>query len=74
MRATDGTQNFYIFRLADILLLKAEALAHTGNLTGAMALVNQNAALLVRDSDAKELLIARSVELLRQNELCMQLS
>ena len=41
MRATDGTQNFYIFRLADILLLKAEALAHTGNLTGAMALVNQ---------------------------------
>jgi hypothetical protein len=41
MRATDGTQNFYIFRLADILLLKAEALAHTGNLSGAMALVNQ---------------------------------
>lgn len=41
MRAADGTQNFYIFRLADILLLKAEALAHTGDLTGAMALVNQ---------------------------------
>ncbi len=41
MRATDGTQNFYIFRLADILLLKAEALAHTGDLNGAMALVNQ---------------------------------
>lgn len=41
MRATDGTQNFYIFRLADIILLKAEALAHTGDLNGAMALVNQ---------------------------------
>ncbi len=41
MRATDGTQNFYIFRLADIILLKAEALARTGDLTGAMALVNQ---------------------------------
>jgi hypothetical protein len=41
MRKTDGTQNFYIFRLADILLLKAEALAHTNDLTGAMALVNQ---------------------------------
>jgi starch-binding outer membrane protein, SusD/RagB family len=41
MRKTDGTQNFYIFRLADILLLKAEALAHTGDLTGAMTLVNQ---------------------------------
>ncbi len=41
MRKTDGTQNFYIFRLADIILLKAEALAHNGDLTGAMALVNQ---------------------------------
>ncbi len=41
MRATDGTQNFYIFRLADIILLKAEALAHTGDLAGSMALVNQ---------------------------------
>ena len=41
MRATDGSQNFYIFRLADIILLKAEALAHTGDLTGAMTLVNQ---------------------------------
>lgn len=41
MRATDGTQNFYIFRLADIILLKAEALAHTGDLNGAMGLVNQ---------------------------------
>lgn len=41
MRKTDGTQNFYIFRLADIILLKAEALAHTGDLTGAMTLVNQ---------------------------------
>lgn len=41
MRATDGTQNFYILRLADIILLKAEALARTGDLAGAMALVNQ---------------------------------
>jgi hypothetical protein len=41
MRATDGTQNFYILRLADIILLKAEALAHTGDLAGAMTLVNQ---------------------------------
>ena len=41
MRATDGTQNFYIFRLADIILLKAEALARKGDLSGSMALVNQ---------------------------------
>ena len=41
MRKTDGTQNFYVFRLADILLLKAEALAHTGDLPGALVLVNK---------------------------------
>jgi len=41
MRATDGTQNYYIFRLADIILLKAEALAHTGDLVGSMTLVNR---------------------------------
>lgn len=40
MRATNGTQNFYLFRLADILLLKAEALAHNGDLNGSIALVN----------------------------------
>lgn len=41
MRKVDGTQNHYIFRLADIILIKAEALAHTGDLSGAMTLVNQ---------------------------------
>ena len=41
MRKSDGTQNFYILRLADILLIKAEALARTGDLSGAMTLVNQ---------------------------------
>ena len=41
MRDTNGNQNFYLARLADVLLLKAEALASTGNSTGAMALVNQ---------------------------------
>lgn len=41
MRDTNGNQNFYLARLADILLLKAEALASTGDVSGAMALVNQ---------------------------------
>lgn len=41
MRDTNGKQNFYIARLADILLLKAEALASTGDFSGAMTLVNQ---------------------------------
>jgi len=31
----------YVIRLADILLLKAEALAHSGDLAGALDLVNQ---------------------------------
>ena len=41
MRDTNGNQNFYIARLGDILLLKAEALVSTGDVSGAMSLVNQ---------------------------------
>jgi len=41
MRKTDGTQNYYIYRYSDILLLKAEALAQTGDTAGAMTLVNR---------------------------------
>jgi starch-binding outer membrane protein, SusD/RagB family len=40
-RDFNGTQNFIIFRLADILLLKAEALNELGDLDGAAALVDQ---------------------------------
>ncbi|PWA03976.1 RagB/SusD family nutrient uptake outer membrane protein [Flavobacterium psychrotolerans] len=72
MRATDGTQNFYIFRLADIILLKAEALAHNGDLAGAMTLVNQvrtrvalpNVAPAVSEDDAiNKILKERFLEL-----------
>ncbi len=41
MRDTNGNQNYYIARLADILLLKAAALASMGDVSGAMVLVNQ---------------------------------
>ncbi|OWK72974.1 RagB/SusD family nutrient uptake outer membrane protein [Flavobacteriaceae bacterium JJC] len=41
MRLTDGNQNFYILRYADILLLKAEANVQSGDLSGAATLVNQ---------------------------------
>ncbi len=37
----DGTNDFYIIRLPDILLLKAEALVEKGDIDGAMTLVNQ---------------------------------
>jgi starch-binding outer membrane protein, SusD/RagB family len=40
-RDFNGTQNFILFRLADILLLKAEALNEMGDLDGAAALVDQ---------------------------------
>jgi starch-binding outer membrane protein, SusD/RagB family len=39
--ATPSPQNYIFIRLADILLLKAEALNETGDLAGAGALVNQ---------------------------------
>ena len=41
MRKTDGHQNFYIVRYADILLLKAEAETQLGNFAAASTLVNQ---------------------------------
>lgn len=77
MRKVDGTQNFYIFRLADILLIKAEALAHTGDLTGAIALVNQtrsrvnlpNIAAATSENDAiNKILQERFVELAHEGQ------
>jgi hypothetical protein len=41
MRDYSGAQNIIIYRLADILLLKAEALNELGDAAGAAALVNQ---------------------------------
>jgi UDP-N-acetylglucosamine--N-acetylmuramyl-(pentapeptide) pyrophosphoryl-undecaprenol N-acetylglucosamine transferase len=57
-----------------IILVPSPNVSEDHQTKNAMALVNQNAALLVRDSEAKEVLIARSIELLSQNELGMQLS
>jgi len=36
-----GSQDFYVIRYADVLLMKAEALAETGDVPGASALVNE---------------------------------
>ncbi|MCW3162204.1 RagB/SusD family nutrient uptake outer membrane protein [Chryseobacterium oryctis] len=41
MRQTDGKQNFYILRHADILLLQAEAAVRTADYTGAAGYINQ---------------------------------
>ncbi len=41
MRNTSGSQNIIMYRLADVLLLKAEALNESGDTEGARALVNQ---------------------------------
>lgn len=37
----EGSQDFYIIRYADILLMRAEALAETGDVSGATGLINQ---------------------------------
>ncbi|HJT75218.1 MAG TPA: RagB/SusD family nutrient uptake outer membrane protein [Chitinophaga sp.] len=39
MRKSDGSQNIIMYRLSDVLLLKAEALNEQGDVTGANALV-----------------------------------
>ena len=37
----EGSQDFYVIRYADILLMRAEAMAETGDVSGATSLVNQ---------------------------------
>lgn len=37
----EGSQDFYVIRYADVLLMRAEALAETGDVDGAAQLVNQ---------------------------------
>lgn len=37
----EGSQDFYVIRYADVLLMRAEALAETGDVAGAAELVNQ---------------------------------
>ncbi|MGZ0014783.1 RagB/SusD family nutrient uptake outer membrane protein [Yeosuana sp. AK3] len=37
----EGSQDFYVIRYADILLMRAEAMAETGDIAGARDLVNQ---------------------------------
>lgn len=37
----EGSQDFYVIRYADILLMRAEAMAETGDVVGAIAMVNQ---------------------------------
>ncbi|GAA4809817.1 RagB/SusD family nutrient uptake outer membrane protein [Litoribaculum gwangyangense] len=37
----EGSQDFYVIRYADILLMRAEAMAETGDVAGARALINQ---------------------------------
>jgi len=36
----EGSQDFYVIRYADILLMRAEAMAETGDISGAMAMIN----------------------------------
>lgn len=37
----EGSQDFYVIRYADVLLMRAEAMAETGDVDGAVELVNQ---------------------------------
>lgn len=70
-RDWNGNQNFYIFRLADIILLKAEALANTNDIAGAMTLVNQirsrvgiaNVTATTQDDAINKILNERMLEL-----------
>jgi hypothetical protein len=74
MRNTDASQNIIMYRLADVLLLKAEALNETGDLAGARALVNQirNRAKLAATPAADQAAMRLAIEKERRLELAFE--
>jgi starch-binding outer membrane protein, SusD/RagB family len=67
-------QNYIFYRLADVLLLKAEALNETGDVTGAAALVNQvrNRVNLSNTSAATQDAMRLAIEKERRLELAFE--
>ncbi len=74
MRNTDASQNIIMYRLADVLLLKAEALNETGDLAGARTLVNQirTRAKLAATPAADQVAMRLAIEKERRLELAFE--
>lgn len=74
MRNTDASQNIIVYRLADVLLLKAEALNETGDLAGARTLVNQirTRAKLAATTAADQAAMRLAIEKERRLELAFE--
>lgn len=74
MRNGDGSQNIIMYRLADVLLLKAEALNETGDLAGAKTLLNQvrTRAKLAANTSADQPSLRLAIEKERRLELAFE--
>lgn len=57
-----------------VILVPSPNVSEDHQTKNAMALVEKNAALLVRDSDARKELVERALQLINDNERCQQLS
>ncbi|REA62016.1 RagB/SusD family nutrient uptake outer membrane protein [Dyadobacter luteus] len=74
MRKTDASQNIIMYRFADVLLLKAEALNETGDLAGAKTLLNQvrTRAKLPANTSADQTSLRLAIEKERRLELAFE--
>lgn len=74
MRKTDGTQNIIIYRLSDVLLLRAEALNELGDLGGARTLVDRvrNRVNLTGTTAADQASMRLAIEKERRLELAFE--
>lgn len=74
MRKTDASQNIIMYRFADVLLLKAEALNETGDLAGAKTVLNQvrTRAKLPANTSADQASLRLAIEKERRLELAFE--
>ncbi len=74
MRKGDASQNIIMYRLADVLLLKAEALNETGDIAGAKTLLNQvrTRAKLPANTSADQASLRLAIEKERRLELAFE--
>lgn len=74
MRNGDGSQNIILYRLADVILLKAEALNETGDIAGAKTLLNQvrSRVKLTANTSADQAALRLAIEKERRLELAFE--
>ena len=73
-RAGAGSISEFCLLQKPVILVPSPNVAEDHQTKNALALVNKNAALYVKDADAKELLLDKAIEAVNQSELLKNLS